>query len=301
MSGLEVLSTISAVFELISFGLDVSDRVRKIRDGADINLGYNAEMRNLSENVETVMKHKLKHQWTASQHASEVSRLAYAYLSECRVIREELDKYARAKDQQRSRQILANILNHRKIKTSQEKLRSIRDEFKGCLILLLTDESSKIRAQLDAISEQKDASNEKQQHLVDLMNSVMVELRNEQRISTDALLDRLNELQREAPDTDRQRAIMRSLQYPELKEREDMISKSHQAIFEWAFDDRHAEQDLNLHKWFQQQNGLYWVTGKPGSGKSTFMKHISGHNQTEDALRHWAAVSFSILFFKLPS
>lgn len=35
--------------------------------------------------------------------------------------------------------------------------------------------------------------------------------------------------------------------------------------------------------------GLYWITGKPGSGKSTLMKFIVGHDRTRELLKKWSA------------
>ena len=32
--------------------------------------------------------------------------------------------------------------------------------------------------------------------------------------------------------------------------------------------------------WLKQEDGLYWVSGKPGSGKSTLMKFLSAHDTT---------------------
>lgn len=44
-------------------------------------------------------------------------------------------------------------------------------------------------------------------------------------------------------------------------------------------------------KWLREGSGVFWASGKPGSGKSTFMKHISditGNKHTQAALSHWA-------------
>jgi hypothetical protein len=36
------------------------------------------------------------------------------------------------------------------------------------------------------------------------------------------------------------------------------------------------------------EDGFYWISGKPGSGKSTLMKYLCDHPRTSDALGAWA-------------
>ncbi|KAF3014152.1 hypothetical protein E8E14_000686 [Neopestalotiopsis sp. 37M] len=41
---------------------------------------------------------------------------------------------------------------------------------------------------------------------------------------------------------------------------------------------------LDLATWLKNGTGMYWITGKPGSGKSTSMKHLFTNPQTQDLL-----------------
>ena len=41
-------------------------------------------------------------------------------------------------------------------------------------------------------------------------------------------------------------------------------------------------------EWLRKGHGIYWVTGKPGSGKSTLIKFIARHPKTKIALQEWA-------------
>ena len=47
------------------------------------------------------------------------------------------------------------------------------------------------------------------------------------------------------------------------------------------------EHYTSIH-WLEESQGLYWVRGKPGSGKSTLMRFITAHPQTRTALESWA-------------
>jgi len=51
--------------------------------------------------------------------------------------------------------------------------------------------------------------------------------------------------------------------------------------------DIRAQPNQFLH-WLSRCNGIYWVSGKPGSGKSTLMKYLCDHERTKTTLQEWA-------------
>jgi hypothetical protein len=75
--------------------------------------------------------------------------------------------------------------------------------------------------------------------------------------------------------------ITASLNYDSRPVRLDSVPQAHRNTFQWAFDSR-------LSDWFRSGGGTFWVSGKPGSGKSTFMKFIARHSQTQKLLAEWA-------------
>lgn len=75
--------------------------------------------------------------------------------------------------------------------------------------------------------------------------------------------------------------IVASLNYDSRPVRHDSVPQAHKDTFRWAFDSRLAD-------WFRTGSSTFWVSGKPGSGKSTFMKFISTHQQTKELLSSWA-------------
>lgn len=56
-----------------------------------------------------------------------------------------------------------------------------------------------------------------------------------------------------------------------------------------------------MQDWLLNRNGVYWVSGKAGSGKSTLTKFLCSHENTVRALRDWAGenklVTASFLFW----
>ncbi|KAK7453002.1 hypothetical protein Landi51_03997 [Colletotrichum acutatum] len=81
--------------------------------------------------------------------------------------------------------------------------------------------------------------------------------------------------------------IVSSLNYTSRPARLDSIPQAHQDTFQWALDSR-------LSDWFVSGSGTFWVSGKPGSGKSTFMKFIANHSRTRESLERWAGSSSSL-------
>jgi len=76
---------------------------------------------------------------------------------------------------------------------------------------------------------------------------------------------------------------------PELDYRVDNIDDPFKDTFSWVF-------DLPIFsKWLQEGSGLFWIHGKPGSGKSTLMKLIFQSHQTWELLHNWRRGSLEIM------
>ncbi|KAI0904421.1 hypothetical protein F4823DRAFT_614930 [Ustulina deusta] len=92
-------------------------------------------------------------------------------------------------------------------------------------------------------------------------------------------------------------SVLADLDYDRRRARHAKIHHAHQSTFNWVFDD--ASQRSNAGKeilaWLERGNGTFWVSGKPGAGKSTFMKFVADHPNTGEALRRWAFPDHAIL------
>lgn len=69
---------------------------------------------------------------------------------------------------------------------------------------------------------------------------------------------------------------MYQLEFDDMEERYYDIAEAHQKTFEWIY----KRTDLKFVQWLQGGGGVYWITGKAGSGKSTLMKFISQDQRT---------------------
>ena len=79
------------------------------------------------------------------------------------------------------------------------------------------------------------------------------------------------------------------LKYPGIFERESALPEAHEGTFEWIFDEIPKFSPFpNFLDWLQRGNGVFWINGKAGSGKSTLMNFISHRKETRVELERWA-------------
>jgi len=87
--------------------------------------------------------------------------------------------------------------------------------------------------------------------------------------------------------------LRNDLYKPELDHRIDNIADPSTDTLAWIFD------MPQFSSWLQDGSGLFWIHGKPGSGKSTLMKFIVKHKLTWELLHNWKAnkVEITASFF----
>lgn len=96
--------------------------------------------------------------------------------------------------------------------------------------------------------------------------------------------------------------ILDHLHFPTMKERFANISGPAQGTFDWIFEDSEAfvekqpGSEMSFRDWLGAGSGIFHVEGKPGSGKSTLMKHVCELTATKELLTEWAAQSKLITF-----
>jgi hypothetical protein len=93
--------------------------------------------------------------------------------------------------------------------------------------------------------------------------------------------------------------LIDGLQYLSMSQRYETIAKPHQHTFEWIY--QKPQRDWSdFVKWLRAGNGIYWVNGKAGSGKTTLMRYIHDNIRTRQELSLWAGdnpLQISSFFF----
>ena len=112
----------------------------------------------------------------------------------------------------------------------------------------------------------------------------------------DDLNDILGQFSKAVQEEDSRRIahlIIHSLDFSEREDRHAMIPKAHVATFAWIFEENPTKPVdwSDFVEWLSTNNSkdnLYWITGKPGSGKSTLMRYLSNEPCTTKFLQRWA-------------
>ncbi|KAF5008039.1 hypothetical protein FDECE_5660 [Fusarium decemcellulare] len=90
------------------------------------------------------------------------------------------------------------------------------------------------------------------------------------------------------------RSILDALYFKAFKEREERVAEAHKRTFEWILTD-----DI-FGAFLDNDSDVYWITGKPGSGKSTLVKLIHQQPSVRARLLRWAGnhtLIFSSFYF----
>ncbi|KAH8898808.1 hypothetical protein GQ53DRAFT_602847, partial [Thozetella sp. PMI_491] len=96
----------------------------------------------------------------------------------------------------------------------------------------------------------------------------------------------LNGLRLDAAAEAQREKLLKSLKFDLMNERENLIADSHSETFKWIYLPPSDSRPWNdFAEWLGSDQKLYWISGKPGSGKSTLMKFLVHGEQTRQLLK----------------
>jgi len=119
-------------------------------------------------------------------------------------------------------------------------------------------------------------------------------------------LSEIHDTVRQAVDTENIAKLLDALRFPTMNERFRTVHGPAPRTFEWIFggldEIRTDEPQLNISfsEWLESGSGIFHIIGKPGSGKSTLMKSLCEHQESERLLQIWRGdkqLIFSKFFF----
>lgn len=87
--------------------------------------------------------------------------------------------------------------------------------------------------------------------------------------------------------------ILDALKFPGIHFRQERVTEAAGYTFAWLIenetipDELYPSLEISLRQWLATGNGVFHITGKPGSGKSTFMKLIDKSKVADLQLQKW--------------
>ena len=91
--------------------------------------------------------------------------------------------------------------------------------------------------------------------------------------------------------------FLESLQFAAMRQRKNRVHEAHFKTFHWVFDNNISGPWDSFAAWLKSEEKVYWISGKPGSGKSTLMKYLVDNEATTEILRDWDPSVTTISFF----
>jgi hypothetical protein len=86
------------------------------------------------------------------------------------------------------------------------------------------------------------------------------------------------------------RDIINGLNYETIKPRYEAVDDAHRETFHWIYQNPCTTRDRvwsDFDKWLRQDDGVYWISGKPAAGKSCLMKYLIENPETSRRLQAW--------------
>ncbi|KAB8336679.1 hypothetical protein FH972_020990 [Carpinus fangiana] len=74
--------------------------------------------------------------------------------------------------------------------------------------------------------------------------------------------------------------MVSSLELVEAGARERSVAQAFGSTFSWIFE----REEIGFFQWLKRGCGIFWISGKPGSGKSTLMKYVWHDSRTQQLL-----------------
>ncbi|KAM0722937.1 hypothetical protein Q7P37_001135 [Cladosporium fusiforme] len=291
MSVFDALGTAAAVLRFIEYGIEFSIKVAAIYK----NWNERTELHQRISEFKTAHEAFEEDLRLRSSNPSPGEVLLTNIAQECSQavtdLTNLLDKLSPAGQEKSKRKALATAVKYelkkKDILAKQHRLQALRQQCHEQLALVMSDQQYALAKTLKRIENDQQAchSNVTRQ-LIQLKTEILAPKAEPNAFLTAELLRNLQKLvMTDLP----QASILSSLQHPEMASRQDAISEPSLSTYNWIFETKHEPpHPVTYVPWLEIRDGIYWVTGKAGSGKSTLMKHIWNHDRTTAALERWA-------------
>ncbi|KAK1809883.1 hypothetical protein LTR12_015773 [Friedmanniomyces endolithicus] len=277
--------------DLSASNADIEERLLHVQD-------LEASVRARAANTYPVLsKNELKLQ-TLAKECQELSEKMLAVFDDLKVTSQGFRRVVAA-----ARQSIRSRRKAKEVQTMMDKLDRLRGDVNTCLLLIIRDDQSTAMRHLSAIfQEAKDLKISTAQQFAQVkseLTDAVESLGNDmaarvERIqpavalaSGEAKADfrllsaRLDAMLEGNRMMTRYTHILQTLHYYGMFDRQTSISSTYGKTGHWIFD----PQRTSFERWLQHGHGIYWICGKPGSGKSTLMSFLSEKLRTDQRVR----------------
>ncbi|KAF4535006.1 uncharacterized protein LTHEOB_2981 [Lasiodiplodia theobromae] len=288
MDPLSSLGVAGNVIQFVDFSIRLVSKFNQIYRSADGALQENSELSEIATRLKSIAG-PLKERARGAD--PELRKIAQRCCDASNELLEVLEGLRNQANQHRKlsavRITLKSVMKEGVIRDLDSKLQRLQQQLNTSLLALLHGSNGLLTMQIAEIID----ANQK--------------FRLETRVTLDELIRRLEKFQKlghrviylpeigqqigalteESKLADKRRRILQSLRYNIMYDRFEDVVEAYESTFQWVLND----PDLGFSDWLKSPSArTFWITGKPGSGKSTLMKYIHQHPKTRESLREWA-------------
>ncbi|QIX02212.1 hypothetical protein AMS68_007729 [Peltaster fructicola] len=186
------------------------------------------------------------------------------------------------------RQAIRREIKSGKIESLQKELDQIQQEVNTVLLAIIRDGQSRLMSTLDEMKRRSLRLEIENGTQLDDMRDHLVHSIEEYKEQTmdgvETILGNIQSLRRTSTNVTQSQLILSSLRFPEMPQRHHTIRDAHAGTFDWILE----SDKTNFPAWLTSSSDVFWITGKPGSGKSTLMKYLESNRNVLELLESWA-------------
>ncbi|CAH0004044.1 unnamed protein product [Clonostachys byssicola] len=189
---------------------------------------------------------------------------------------------------------LSTFWKRKDIQARSKRLAGLRSTLILQLVDLINDRSSNIEELVTNLTETCSKTSAETMRRLDKLQHTIKELKDStqknskdvsdsKKLNIESLAHKLDLIREIGDPIAREQQILKNLRFESMLLRESAVAEAHAQTYEWVF-----SHQSNFRQWMSHGDKYFWISGKPGSGKSTLMKFISHHPETATLLKAWA-------------
>ncbi|KAF9878380.1 hypothetical protein CkaCkLH20_03872 [Colletotrichum karsti] len=205
------------------------------------------------------------------------------------------------------KQALRAAWGKRKVDDVEARLKEYRQELMAHLVVITSNQQSSVLRELGTLKEATLSMQSNHSGKLEEISAAIQSITYKSSISNESpsgatafsredflqLHEKLLDLTNHARDVSVQQTFLRGLYFRSMPARHRGIAQAHQRTFNWVFGRAGSQRAAAAHvsnfiDWLEVGKGIYWISGKAGSGKSTLMKYLGNHPRTSELLSAWA-------------
>ncbi|KAF2686682.1 hypothetical protein K458DRAFT_386644 [Lentithecium fluviatile CBS 122367] len=304
MESIAALGLAANIVQFVHFGATLlSEASERHHSASGATIG-NAELELIANNLQ-----QLTADLTVSRPGSDSQVLESGLQDICKRCRSVADELIAVLDDLRVKgehkrwesfkQAAKSIRKEKKIEDLKKRLDDLQHGIMVCLMAVMRGQQSEINATLEQLldyhckMEISGATNlrDLRLHFIEALETAHRNwLRDSTRVVT-GFRDELVKLVKSNEEAATTQAVILSLKYELMTARQRSIEDAHRKTFEWIFHDTPNEPcaKSSFLDWMKSGDGIYWIAGRAGSGKSTLVKYLFEHPKTRGNLKIWAS------------